>query len=615
PTAVRAEPAPPAREAQTMIVVQAEPTASDLAGAISATAGVEVVDSLEEIGVVVVSADPVSARRLDALAGVEAVVPNQPVTTSLATSAPRIGADLAWSQGHRGVGTRVAVVDTGVAAGHPALSGAIVEEACFAPAGATCPNGLSSQQGAGAARPGSCTQCAHGTHVTGIVAARGGAGVGTGVAPGTEVLAVNIFDRPDTGAPAADLASLLAALDHVAAEALQSPITAVNLSIVMAGGSWPGPCDGEPALAPLRAAVDLLAERGVVTVVAAGNGGGTGPLHAPGCLSRALTVSSASHGTNPAISSFADVGPLVDLLAPGESIVSTLPGAAGTMSGTSMAAPHVSGALALLHTWRPDVSPHRLVQLLVDASPHVSGRGSTFPFTDLRPVLTRAAGDSVLLRRGARMLVRNVTTTGAPNRSFIYGRSGDVVLVGDWDGDGIDTPAVRRGAVYHLTNSNASGAADVTFVYGRADDVVLVGDWDGDGRDSLAVRRGRTYHLRNQLSSGVAEVVVTYGRTTDDVVVGDWDGDQRDTLGIRRATTFHLRDDFAGGPATTTFIFGRPTDEVLVGDWDGDDDDTVAVRRAADVHLLNDLVSGPADWSFTYGSPTDVAFAANSDGL
>src|SRR5690606_30401256 len=133
----------------------------------------------------------------------------------------------------------------------------------------------------------------------------------------------------------------------------------------------------------------------------------------------------------------------------------------------SMAAPHVTGALALLRSWRPSVPIATIAQLALDASPLVDGRGSPYPRLDLRPVLTRATGDSILLRRGARMLVRNATTTGPPNRSFVYGRSGDVVLMGDWDGDGIDTPAVRRGAVYHLTNTNSSGVADVTFVYGR----------------------------------------------------------------------------------------------------------------------------------------------------
>jgi subtilisin family serine protease len=610
-----ASPPPSTGPRQTVIVVTEPGAQTEVAARLSATTGVEVTDALHEIGVVVVSADGPGAERLSRLPGVERLVPNQPVTTSLADSVPGIGADLAWARGHSGAGTLVAVIDTGVVATHPALEGAIAEEACFAPAGTTCPDGQPSQHGPGAAEPGGCDQCAHGTHVTGIVASRGGGGVAPGVAPAAEVLAVNIFSRPASGQPSADLASLLAGLDHIAARALEAPVAAVNLSLVMGGGSWEGPCDAEPGLEPLRNAIDLLADRGVATVVAAGNLGSTGALPAPACLSRTLAVSSSSTGDAPVVSSFADLGALVDLVAPGESIVSAVPAGAAAMSGTSMAAPHLTGALALLKTWRPELRVDELAELLLDASPTIDGRGTPYPLLDLGPVLTRASGDSILLRRGTRMLVRNATTSGVPNRTFVYGRSGDVVLVGDWDGDSVDTPAVRRGAVYHLTNTNASGVADITFVYGRADDIVLVGDWDGDGKDSLAVRRGRTYYLRNQLSSGVAEHVFTYGLTTDEVVVGDWDGNGHDTLGIRRGAVYHLRDDFAGGPATTTFVYGRSTDGTLVGDWDGDGSDSVTVRRGADFHVLNRLVSGPSEWSFTYGLPTDLAFAANSDGL
>ncbi|MGO1740005.1 MAG: sialidase family protein, partial [Actinomycetaceae bacterium] len=64
------------------------------------------------------------------------------------------------------------------------------------------------------------------------------------------------------------------------------------------------------------------------------------------------------------------------------------------------------------------------------------------------------------------------------DHEFSYGRPGDQVLVGDWDGDGDDTLAVRRGNAYYLTNSLYGGDADVELTYGRASDTVLVGDWD-----------------------------------------------------------------------------------------------------------------------------------------
>lgn len=63
--------------------------------------------------------------------------------------------------------------------------------------------------------------------------------------------------------------------------------------------------------------------------------------------------------------------------------------------------------------------------------------------------------------------------------SFPYGKSSDVVLVGDWDGDGVDTLGVRRGSVNMLNNKLKGGAAEVNFTFGAASDQVLVGNWDG----------------------------------------------------------------------------------------------------------------------------------------
>uniref|UniRef100_UPI00260CD2BD hypothetical protein n=1 Tax=uncultured Georgenia sp. TaxID=378209 RepID=UPI00260CD2BD len=91
-----------------------------------------------------------------------------------------------------------------------------------------------------------------------------------------------------------------------------------------------------------------------------------------------------------------------------------------------------------------------------------------------------------------------------------------------------------RGSTYHVKNSLRGGDADVVFSYGRAGDQVLVGDWDGDGKDTFAVRRGASYHVSNSLRGGPAERVVTFGRGNDEVLVGDWDGNGTDTLGVRR---------------------------------------------------------------------------------
>jgi hypothetical protein len=64
---------------------------------------------------------------------------------------------------------------------------------------------------------------------------------------------------------------------------------------------------------------------------------------------------------------------------------------------------------------------------------------------------------------------------------FPYGDVRDKVVVGDWDGDGVDTPCVIRGRTFYARNSNSPGVADVVFQYGDPNDLHVVGHWAGGG--------------------------------------------------------------------------------------------------------------------------------------
>ena len=190
------------------------------------------------------------------------------------------------------------------------------------------------------------------------------------------------------------------------------------------------------------------------------------------------------------------------------------------------------------------------------------------------------AGDTLAVRRGATYHFRNSLSGGPAHAVVTYGRPGDAVYMGDWDGDGVDTPVVRRGNVYHFTNRLAGGNASKVVVYGRPGDTVLIGDWNGDGIDTLGVRRGSAYHLKNSISGGKADAVVAYGRSGDDVLVGDWDGKNGDTLGVRRGKEFHMKNSISGGKADIVSVYGKTGDGALVGDWDGNGSDTIGVRAA-----------------------------------
>jgi PKD repeat protein len=75
--------------------------------------------------------------------------------------------------------------------------------------------------------------------------------------------------------------------------------------------------------------------------------------------------------------------------------------------------------------------------------------------------------------------LRNSNTNGLPDVSFAYGAASDVPVVGDWDGNGIDTVGIYRSGIFYLRNSNTNGLPDVSFAYGAAGDIAVVGDWDG----------------------------------------------------------------------------------------------------------------------------------------
>jgi hypothetical protein len=228
------------------------------------------------------------------------------------------------------------------------------------------------------------------------------------------------------------------------------------------------------------------------------------------------------------------------------------------------------------------------------------------------PAATQGTGE--IGGTGSRYFL-NDRFTGVANQVFSYGEPLDSVLLGDWNGDGVDTLAVRRGNTFHVRDRNTTGPADATFAYGDPGDAVLVGDWDGDGRDTLAVRRGNAYFVKNSLQTGVADTTFAYGDPGDVVLVGDWDGDRADSLTVRRGALYFVKNGLTTGVADGTFGYGDPQDTVLVGRWRaGQRGDSLAVRRGGLYHLRFSLTSGPADQLVAYGDVTDTAFAGDWDG-
>jgi hypothetical protein len=329
--------------------------------------------------------DPHALQALGALPSiVDEVVEDELSHPQLVESVPLVyQAGAPWPGGVDGTGTVVAVLDTGVEKTHPFLSGKVVAEACFSTTatGTTnlCPGGVDSTAPGSGVNCTGADGCDHGTHVAGT-AAGGSTGVsGAGVAPGAKIWAIQVFSRVDDfgfcgGSPpcvGSYTSDQIAALSHVFNNRTMPAlggrqVAAVNASL--GSGAFGSACDGDTR----KPAIDNLRAARIATVVASGNDGLRTAVAAPACISTSIAVGSTGDGSLgvalDAVSSFSNIGPHANLiLAPGQWINSSVPvGTFQTLGGTSMAAPHVTGAFAALRQDAPDATVATLFAALRD---------------------------------------------------------------------------------------------------------------------------------------------------------------------------------------------------------------------------------------------------------
>jgi|GEM_PF-863021 len=224
--------------------------------------------------------------------------------------------------------------------------------------------------------------------------------------------------------------------------------------------------------------------------------------------------------------------------------------------------------------------------------------------------------------------LREDLTTGPADYSYHWGSSTDTnFLMGDWDGDGTWSPGVVRINTsgqweWLLHNKNDGGGADYDFAYGTAlpGDVLVVGDWDGNGTMTPGIIRTNsvgqwTWNLRNSNAGGGADIVYTYGRADGGgiPIVGDWDGNGTFTPGIVSTNTssqwtWNLRNSNNGGGADIVYTYGGYVsgDIPITGDWDGNGTFTPGIVRGNTWLLRNSNNGGGADITFGYGSAGDT---------
>ncbi|HET7788192.1 MAG TPA: S8 family peptidase [Myxococcales bacterium] len=222
-----------------------------------------------------------------------------------------------------GAGVRAYIIDTGIQTSHPDFGGrASAVYDAFGGNGQDC-NG-------------------HGTHVSGTVA-----GTRFGVAKGALLRAVRVLDCNGSGSTS----GIIAGLNWLATNAIHPAVA--NMSL---GGGFSS---------SLNTAVNNLASSGVFVAVAAGNSNADACSFSPSSAANVTTVASST--ISDAKSSFSNFGACVDLYAPGSSITSDwLNGGTNTISGTSMATPHVTGVAALYKSANGDASFSTIRTFLVN---------------------------------------------------------------------------------------------------------------------------------------------------------------------------------------------------------------------------------------------------------
>ncbi len=323
-----------------------------------------------------------------------------------------------------GRGVYVYVVDTGVRATHAELAGRV-------------------HTGYTALADGKGTEdCAgHGTHVAATAA-----GTTLGMAANATVVPVRVLDCTGVGT----LSGIVAGLDYIAADTTRRPAV-VNLSLTGSANST------------IDAAINRLIAAGVTVVVAAGNDAVDGCTQSPGRVPAALTVGATT--STDAMATYSNWGTCLDLFAPGTSVLSasnTDDTATKTLSGTSMAAPHVAGAAALLLGETPRLTPSQVASTLTSgATPNVIttlGVGSPNKLLFADPTLKAPANDAF----------------GAPVKLTVAG-SGSVVASNAYTSTETGEPA----------HAGQVGGASIWYAFTPASSAPVTLTTKGSGFDTL----------------------------------------------------------------------------------------------------------------------------------
>jgi subtilisin family serine protease len=472
----------------------------------------------------------------------------------------------------------------------------------------------------------------HGTHTAGTIGAVGNNSIGVvGVNWNVKIMPIKIYS-PNGGDSTSTM--LVNAYNYIRMMKNRGVnIRATNNSYGGCGEA----CSYDQAT---KDALDAMGNTGILNIFAAGNSNSnndTTPSYPVSYTSPSIIGVAASTSTD-AKASFSSYGlNTVDLAAPGSGILSTWntsDTATNTISGTSMATPHVTGAAALVASKYPNISAQAIKTRLLDSVDKLpnwtSLVGTGGRLNVARAIRTRSPLDfdgdgrtdfSAIQDASGNMIWHNQQSTDGYTSLYFGLFNDDIAVPNDFDGDGKTDIAVWRNStgIFYVFRSSDNTAQ--SFQFGLTGDNPNVSqDFDADGKADYAVTRVQNGFLVWYIMGSTSGFrSVQFGIASDRAIRGDYDGDGKADLAVYRistetpANTFFVQKSLTNTTLIQTFGIST-TDKIVPGDYDGDGKTDIAVWRTTDGYWHYLKSSDGSYNTYPFGLSGDLPTQGDFDG-